>query len=191
MVKIPEPIEDRGVFPDILKTLSLNITAFHIQKPAGLDPAHMGNKTKPGSGQAAPCNGIQPMGFKAYFFAFLPGSLPQNPVIMGSAGGLKLKVDFFSLVIKPVQGLFVFHSIDLTVQNVFSPSRGDQQKNMVGCCAQGFSQLQNFRDLAEIGFCNGGVDLEFNAGLLGELDALKGSFKGLGNPSKGVMGFRG
>ena len=72
----------------------------------------MGDKAEAGTGKAATGDRIQAMGFKGDLFALCLGPLPQDPVIVGGAGGLELEAGLGLLVVEPVQGLFILPSVN-------------------------------------------------------------------------------
>ena len=103
----------------------------------------MGDETESGSAQTAAGNRIQAMGLKGDGFAVLFGTLAKNPVIMRRTGGFQLKLRILPLIIKPVEGFFIFLGIDGCISNIFSPTGRHQQENMMGDSSKFYSKFLN------------------------------------------------
>ena len=70
-LKIAQPCENFGRFPDGVKGGLGYITAVYMQKTAGLHDTGMGNKTKARSPQAPAGNRVKPVGLERYGFALV------------------------------------------------------------------------------------------------------------------------
>ena len=62
---------------------------------------------------------------------------------MGSTGGLELERDPIPLLIKPVKCLFIIEGRDLLVLKFLSPSRGNEEKDMMGHCTEIDCETEN------------------------------------------------
>ena len=77
------------------------------------------------------------------------------------------------------------------VFNLFAPAGGDQDKDVVGGGIQFLGQFVDGRQFGAVGGDDGGVDLEGQARVPQDLDAVQGSFESSGDLAQAVVAGRG
>ena len=88
---------------------------------------------------------------------------------------------------EPAQGLLVLPGGKQLIFNLFAPAGGDQDKDMVGRGLQLLGQFINGRQFGAVGGDDGGVDLERQARVPQDLNALQGGFKSTGYLSQSIV----
>ena len=150
----------------------------------------MGNKAKGGSTQTAAGHCIEAVCLKVDLLPFCMGLLTEDPVIVGSTGGLQVKGNLVPHLVKPVQQPFIVLCGDFLVNHFLCPAGGDQQKQMVGRGLQLYTHIQNLFDIVDIVLGHGGIDLELDTGCLEELNPLHRASKStLHHPKPVVLMF--
>ena len=89
--------------------------------------------------------------------------------------------------VKPLEGSLVGCGGYRLIAQILSPSRGDQEKDVVGRRAQYYSQIKDCLDLLQVLLGDGCIDLEFHAPFLQEVDAPQGLIESAGDAPEGVV----
>ena len=113
---------------------------------------------------------VKSVGLKGNGNAVFFGALSQDSVIVGGAA-------------------FIFGRVDCLIHDVFTSSGGNEKEDMMGDSAKFDSQFLYFRNLIQIGFGDGGVDLKFHADFFQQINAPQRTFKSPFHLAKTVVGF--
>jgi hypothetical protein len=89
-VGVPKVPEDFRAGPDLLERFLSHISTIQFEIAAGLNLPHMGDETEGDPSETSPCHRIESILLGSDFFPLFFGLLPEDAIVMGSAGGFEL-----------------------------------------------------------------------------------------------------
>jgi hypothetical protein len=131
-IGISKILKDLACFPDLLKRFFSHISAVQFEIATGLNLTEMGDETERDTAQTTSSHRIQSILLGSNLLPLFFGPLPEDTVIVGSAGCLQLERDPIPLFVKPVKGFFIIESRYLLVLKFLSSSRRNQKEDVMG-----------------------------------------------------------
>ena len=114
----------------------------------------------------------------------------EDPVVVRGAGRLELDRAVEPLFVEPVQRLLVGQGRDRLSGQLLSPSRRDEEEDVVRRGAETMGQVVDLPDLREVRLGDRRVDLKLQPRLLHRLDPGKRLFEGSRDAAEGVVASR-
>jgi hypothetical protein len=189
-IGISKILEDLRDGPNLLERFFFYISTIHFEITAGLNLTDMRDEAEGDTSQTSPSRGIQSFLLVKNLFPLFFGPLSENAVVVRGTGSLELEGDVISLLIKPVEGFFIIQGRDPLIFKLLSPSCGNQEEDVMGCCTESDSEMEDLSDQMEVGLRDGRIDLEFESPFFCHLDPSKRTLKGTARLSEGIVCLR-
>ena len=128
-------------FPDLRKFLFTDIAALFIKKTAYLHLSLMADKGEALTSHTALAHSVKAVGLRGYLNTLLLFTLPEYPVVVRSAGRLKLYRHLLSHIVEPAEGLLIVLRANLLILKVRSPAGRHEQEGMVRLSAELYHEI--------------------------------------------------
>jgi hypothetical protein len=106
-IRISKILENFGGVPDLLESFFFYISAIDFKIATGLNLTDMGDEAERDTSQTSSSHRVQSLPPVERIFPLFFCLLSEDAVIVRGTGGLELKGDLISLLIKPEKGFFI------------------------------------------------------------------------------------